>query len=69
MTEDKFLELAETAVKILSDIEKRLSEVEKRLEEASKSKMGGGGYVQNCNSLSKHTHVGAGDPVNGGYGN
>lgn len=42
MNEDKFFELAEMAVKILADIEKRLEEVEKRLEQASKPKMGGG---------------------------
>lgn len=42
MNEDKFFELAEMAVKILADIEKRLEEVEKRLEGVSKPKMGGG---------------------------
>lgn len=69
MNEDKFFELAEMAVKVLADIEKRLEEVEKRLEQASKPKMGGGTYIQNCSCASKHIHLGAGDPQNGGYGN
>lgn len=42
MNEDKFFELAEKALKILTDIEKRLEEVEKRLEQNSKPKIGGG---------------------------
>lgn len=69
MNEDKLFELAETAVNILAGIEKRLEEVEKRLDEASKPKMGGGTYIQNCSCPSKHIHLGAGDPQSGGYGN
>ena len=69
MNEDKFFELAEKALKILADIEKRLEDVEKRLEQNSKSKLGGGGYVSGCNCPSKHVNLGAGDPMSGGYGN